>query len=180
MALWCTYHPTQVRREGFLEQCGVLDRIGIRYSVGMVGLREYLPEIEALRRELPPSVYLWINAYKDERPYYTADEIERLSAVDPLFEINNERHPSLGRACRAGESSISVDGDGTIRRCHFIREPLGNLYDPEFELALRARACTNATCGCHIGYVHLEHLQLDRVFGDGLLERIPSQPVWQA
>ncbi|MEO0844412.1 MAG: radical SAM protein, partial [Cyanobacteria bacterium J06643_5] len=33
--------------------------------------------------------------------------------------------------------------------------------------------CSNDTCHCHIGYVHLDYLELDKVFGDGILERIP-------
>ena len=66
-----------------------------------------------------------------------------------------------------------MDGDGTVRRCHFIREPLGNLYAPDFERCLAERPCTNDTCGCHIGYVHLDRLGLYETFGDGVLERVP-------
>ena len=107
-------------------------------------------------------------------------DLDRFSAIDPLFAFNTERHPSRGRACRAGESAISVDGDGTVRRCHFISEPLGNLYRDDLDALLRPRTCTNETCDCHIGYVHLAHLGLDRVFGDGILERIPAQPIWRS
>ena len=39
---------------------------------------------------------------------------------------------------------------------------------------LRPRLCPNATCGCHIGYVHRPELEMDRIFGAGLLERIPA------
>jgi hypothetical protein len=60
-----------------------------------------------------------------------------------------------------------------MRRCHFIKEPIGNIYDPNYEAALFERPCTNETCHCHIGYVHLEYLELDKVFGSGILERIP-------
>jgi hypothetical protein len=101
--------------------------------------------------------------------------VDWLTAIDPLFPVNNRRHPSLGRSCRAGRSVISVDGVGTVRRCHFIRAPLGNLYDPGIERVLAERPCTNATCGCHIGYVHLDELKLYEVFGDGVLERIPAR-----
>jgi MoaA/NifB/PqqE/SkfB family radical SAM enzyme len=173
-ALWTTYHPPQVTRERFLAQCRRLDRAGVRYSVGIVGMREHLAEAEALRRALPPHRYLWVNAYKHGADYYTAAHLRRYTAIDPLFPINNRRHPSRGRACRCGHTVLSVDGAGTVRRCHFIREPLGNLYTPGFEAALRPTPCTNATCGCHIGYVHMPHLGLDAVFGDGLLERIPA------
>ena len=89
-------------------------------------------------------------------------------------ELNLTAHPSKGQACQAGESVISVDGEGTARRCHFIPAPIGNIYDAAFESALQPRACSNDTCGCHIGYVHLDYLELRKVFGAGLLERIPT------
>jgi hypothetical protein len=66
-----------------------------------------------------------------------------------------------------------------MRRCHFIRERIGNIYDDDWERALQPRDCTNDTCGCHIGYVHLDYLELDKVFGAGILERVPAQPIWQ-
>ncbi|MEM7037410.1 MAG: STM4011 family radical SAM protein [Bacteroidota bacterium] len=175
LGLWTTYHPSQVERSRFLAQCAELDRLGVRYSVGMVGLKEDLNEIEAMRRALPENVYMWVNAYKRERPYYSTEEIERLKAVDPHFELNNTYHASMGRACFGGESSFSVDGFGNFYRCHFIKTPLGNIYQPHFEQALKARDCTNATCGCHIGYVHLKELNLYETFGNGLMERIPAE-----
>lgn len=179
LALWATYHPAQVPRARFLARCRELDRRGVRFSAGAVGLREHLDEIEALRRELPAHVYLWVNAYKRVPDYYTERDLQRLQAVDPLFPINNRQHPSLGRPCRCGHSVIAVDGAGMVRRCHFIREPLGNLYEPGFEAALQEQPCTNTTCGCHIGYVHMDDLGLYDLFGAGVLERIPAKPVWR-
>jgi len=61
-----------------------------------------------------------------------------------------------------------------MRRCHFIREVIGNIYEPGFENALRETPCSKATCGCHIGYVHMDELKLYEVFGEGVLERIPT------
>jgi MoaA/NifB/PqqE/SkfB family radical SAM enzyme len=175
LALWTTFHPTEVDRARFVAKCWELDRRGVRFSVGAVGLKEHAEQIEALRRELPPHVYLWVNAYKDRPDYYLEDDLRRFEAIDPLFRVNTVRHPSRGKSCRAGRSVISVDGDGTVRRCHFIKTPLGNLYEPGFEDLLVDRPCTNATCGCHIGYVHLDELGLYRVFGGGVLERIPER-----
>ncbi len=178
LALWCSYHPGQVARDSFLTQCRRLDAPGVPYSVGMVGLIEHLAEAEALRGALRSDVYLWINAHKDEPDYYSSEDIQRFETVDPLFSFNIRDHPSKGCTCRAGESVIAVDGAGTVRRCHFVAEPLGNLYEPGFENVLKRRACTNDTCGCHIGYAHLPGLGLDSVFGNGLLERIPSSNSW--
>jgi MoaA/NifB/PqqE/SkfB family radical SAM enzyme len=173
LALWATYHPTQVGRTAFVAKCRDLDRGGVRFSVGVVGLREHFAEIAALRRELPPYVYVWVNAYKDRADYYGPAETDWLTDIDPFFPFNNRRHPSRGRACRTGHTVVSVDGDGTVRRCHFVREPLGNLYEPEWERVLAPRPCPNATCGCHIGYVHMPELGLYERFGDGVLERVP-------
>ena len=179
LALWATYHPSEVSRAQFVTKCHDLDRRGVRFSVGIVGLKEYAEEIEALRRELPAHVYLWINAYKRLPDYYTPEQRQRFAEIDPLFPINEHHHPSLGCACRCGDSVVSVDGDGTMRRCHFVRAPIGNIYEPGFEQALQERPCPNATCGCHIGYVHLDRLGLYEIFGNGVLERIPAETVWQ-
>jgi MoaA/NifB/PqqE/SkfB family radical SAM enzyme len=177
LGIWATYHPGEVSRERFLAQCRELDRRGARFSVGIVGLKEHAEEIEALRAELPPQVYLWINAYKRVPNYYSEADLRRFEAVDPLFPLNNQRHASRGEPCRAGATVLSVDGDGTLRRCHFVREAIGSLYDPAWETARAERPCPNETCGCHIGYVHLDRLRLYPVFGEGVLERIPA--VWR-
>ncbi len=178
LALWTTFHPSQTTRTRFLAKCLELDQRAVRYSVGVVGLKEHAEEIEVLRQELPPHVYLWINAYKRRPDYYSSAEIQRFTSIDPLFPLNNQYHPSHGHACRAGESVISVDGNGVMRRCHFIKIAIGNIYEAGFEEALQERACTNATCGCHIGYVHMNDLKLYDAFGDGVLERIPAQHIW--
>lgn len=173
VALWCSYHPGAISRERFLHQRAVLAGLGIRHSVGMVGLREHLDEIEAMRRALPEDVYLWVNAYRRGTEYTTTGERARIEAVDPLFRYTLERHPSLGQACAAGESVVSVDHLGHVRRCHFVDALIGNLKDPSLEQLLAPTPCPNEQCGCHIGYVHLDALRLREVFEDGVLERVP-------
>jgi hypothetical protein len=176
VALWATYHPGQVTRAAFVRRCSTLDRFGVRYSVGVVGLPEHLDEARAMRAALPPPVYLWVNA-ADGHTYDASAEAE-WTGVDPLFGYSVRPHASAGRGCRTGESVISVSGDGTVRRCHFVPTPLGNLYDGSYRAALRPRPCPNDSCDCHIGYVHLESLPLYDVFAGGVLERIPADPTW--
>ncbi|GAA3628878.1 hypothetical protein GCM10022223_53010 [Kineosporia mesophila] len=171
-ALWATYHPGQVTLERFLARCRRLDDLGRRYSVGVVGLPEHHADALELRAALKPSVYLWVNAA--EGYTYPAEEEARWTALDPRFGDSVRPHASLGKPCHAGETAISVIGDGTVRRCHFIDTPLGNLYDGSWRAALRPRACTNQICDCHIGYVHLKPLALYDVYGAGVLERIPA------
>lgn len=172
LALWCTYHPDWVAHADFVAKTRALADAGVQFSVGVVGQREHLAAARALRAALPASVYVWINAVKALA--YTDDERAAWAAIDPLFELNTHRYPSRGHACGAGERAITVDGDGTIRRCHFIADPLGNLYADDLATVLRPRACTNADCHCHIGYVHLDYLELAKVFATGFLERVPT------
>ena len=174
LALWCTYHPSEVSRADFVSRCQELLRRGVRFSVGIVGLKENLNEAKALRAELPSAVYVWVNAFKRTEHYYTEEEFAQFESIDPLFAINAKNHPSLGKSCRAGASVVSVDGMGTIRRCHFIKDVIGNIHDENWESCLRERTCSNATCGCHIGYVHLDALRLYETYGSGVLERIPE------
>ena len=175
LGLWVTYHPSQTTRAQFLARCAQLQARNLRFSIGVVGLQEQFEEIAALRAALSPEIYLWVNAYKRVVDYYSHADARFLQSIDRLFPFNNQRHASRGRECATGESVIAVDGNGTIRRCHFVKTPLGNLYRDDLREILRPRACPNEICGCHIGYVHLPHLELGEVYGEGLLERIPLQ-----
>ncbi|MGW0841809.1 STM4011 family radical SAM protein [Streptomyces sp. NPDC002787] len=172
VALWCTYHPGQTPYERFLDKTRRLTATGIRFSVGIVGLPEHLEHARRLRGELPEQVYLWVNAAEGHT--YTDEEAATWGELDPLFHFSRHPHRSAGRACRTGSTVVSVDGDGTVRRCHFVRAELGNLYDDSFRAALAPRPCPLAVCDCHIGYVHLETLPLYDVFAGGVLERVPA------
>ncbi|MFB8280305.1 STM4011 family radical SAM protein [Nocardia colli] len=172
LALWCTYHPGQTPYQRFLDKTAKLASAGIRFSVGIVGLPEHLEHAQQLRADLPDHIYLWVNAAEGHT--YTDAQAEDWTSLDPLFPFSRHPHDSAGQACRTGSSVISVDGDGTVRRCHFVRDPLGNLYDNSFRGALTPRTCPLTVCDCHIGYVHLETLPLYDVFAGGVLERIPA------
>ncbi|MFJ3830873.1 STM4011 family radical SAM protein [Streptomyces sp. NPDC090046] len=172
LALWCTYHPGQTPYDRFLGKVRDLAGRGIRHSVGIVGLRENLEHARRLRADLPAHVYLWVNAADGHT--YTDAEAGAWTALDPLFPYSRHPHRSAGLPCRTGESVISVDGDGTVRRCHFVPAELGNLYDGSYRTALGPRPCPLTTCDCHIGYVHLETLPLYDVFAGGVLERVPA------
>ncbi len=174
--IWATWHPSQISLDRFLARVQRLEALGISHSVGVVGVREHFALIEQLRATLPPSTYLWINAEEDIQGQYAPDEVERLVAVDPYFELNNRSYATLGRSCIAGHRSISVNGDGNARRCHFVDVPLGNIYDPGFEDRLSPSPCPKASCNCHIGYNQLDGLDLEKLFGAGFLERHADTP----
>ncbi len=178
--LWTTYHPTQTTLDAFVRRCETLSEMGVTYSVGCVGFTDAYDEIVALRKAIPDDVYVWINAYKRQNNYYSAEDIQKFEEIDPLFRFNTKRHPSLGRGCRAGHTAFTVDGEGIARRCHFIDQEIGSIYDDNFAAKLQPSACTNTNCGCHIGYVHMPELELYERFGDGVLERIPATKIWRA
>ncbi|WP_320783772.1 STM4011 family radical SAM protein [Streptomyces sp. CRN 30] len=171
LALWCTYHPGQTPYDRFLGRTHRLAELGVRFSVGIVGLPEHLEHARRLRAELPDHVYLWVNAAEGHT--YTDDQAARWTELDPLFPYSRHPHRSAGMPCRTGSSVVSVDGEGTVRRCHFVPAELGNLYDGSYRRALAPRPCPLAVCDCHIGYVHLETLPLYDVFAGGVLERVP-------
>ena len=176
LALWCTYHPDQVTFERFVgKHRGLVER-GVRHSIGIVGQPEHLEEARRLRAALDPGTYLWVNAAEGRT--YTDAEAAQWTGIDAQFPVSRHPHPSIGRACRTGESVISVDGEGRVRRCHFVSrtdpaEDLGNLYDGSFRAALRPRPCPLLQCDCHIGYVHMDDLGLYGIYEKGVLERVP-------
>ena len=174
LSLWTTFHPSQSSLPRFISNCRELDEARIRYSVGVVGLKEHFEAIQLLRAQLRPEVYLWVNAFKRESDYYTSQEIDGILSVDPYFDWNLRQYASAEKACLGGETTFTVDSDGNIRRCHFIKDIIGNIYDPNFRDTLKPRVCSSAICNCHIGYVHRPELRLNELYGKGLLERIPQ------
>ncbi|MFF2019250.1 STM4011 family radical SAM protein [Paenibacillus sp. NPDC058177] len=173
VAFWATYHPGQVEEERFLAQCMKLYNSGIPFSVGSVGVRSAFPAITSLRTSLPEDVYLWINAYKDRPDYYTAEDLAYLRGLDPHFEINATDYESLGKFCSAGSTVFYVQGAGLVKRCYKDRGVIGNLYRDGLEVLSAKRACRMNVCDCYIGYIHMPHLELQEIYGSGLLERIP-------
>jgi len=174
LALWATFHPALVPLLRFVRQCETLQEMGIRFSVGAVGLREHFEGISQLRVRLSPDIYMWINSYKREPDYYSEADLRFLRGIDPYFDLNRFDYASQGRPCHAGHTAFSVDGHGDVRCCHFTDERIGNIYRHDIFVRLTRQVCPNATCGCHIGYVHRPDLNLSKLFGKNLLERIPA------
>lgn len=178
VGLWCTYHPDQTTLVRFIERCQRLERSGVAFSVGVVAMHEHYDAIRALRAALAPQHYLWLNAYDRRGPgYYSADDLIWLEEIDPWFEYSRKPVASRGKPCRAGQSALSVDGDGELQRCHFVLERLGNLYQDDLAKMLGERPCSRLRCDCYIGYAQRDDLPFHRDFGDGLLARIPLRVV---
>jgi MoaA/NifB/PqqE/SkfB family radical SAM enzyme len=169
--LWISWHPTEIPADRFAARARALHEAGIGFSVGAVAVPEHLSAVEALREALPAAVPMWINAQKPG-VRYDAEATARWSALDPAFPLDARPHRTRGRPCATGEEVVSVDGDGVVRRCHFVDEVLGNLYEADLADMLRPRPCPRARCDCYIGYAHLPDLDLRAAYGDDLLARM--------
>jgi MoaA/NifB/PqqE/SkfB family radical SAM enzyme len=178
LALWTTYHPGEVREDQLEElhaKWELLRRRGVPFSVGVVGTRENLPHLRRLRARLDPAVYVWVNAYKREPDYYTAQELAELRAVDPYFDLNNQHYPSRGRPCTAGQRALYLDDEGDLRRCFFVGEVLGNLFRDGWVRLDAPRCCPVQTCHCYVGHMHVVELDFRSVYGEHLAARIPRE-----
>jgi MoaA/NifB/PqqE/SkfB family radical SAM enzyme len=138
----------------------------------MVAVPGFSDRIVEMRRRLPSDVYLWLNAQQPRRRPYSDDEIARFSEIDPMFRKTFQREPSRDRSCRAGETSFTVDGNGDMRRCHFVDEVIGNVFASDWRSALEQRKCPRQFCNCFLGKAQLLAADLTSYFGDQLLERI--------
>ncbi|MEK8131819.1 STM4011 family radical SAM protein [Paenibacillus filicis] len=171
-AFWATYHPGQTKERSFVAQCLELHSRRIPFSVGSVGVRSAFDALRSLRAALPADVYMWVNAFKDKPNYYTDEERELLREIDPYFDRNAADYDSIGRTCRTGEDVFYVQGPGLVKRCYKDRTVIGHLYRDGLDGLSRKRPCGMKQCDCYIGYIHMPELELERVYGGRLLERI--------
>jgi len=175
LSLWATYHPTETLADAFLRKVEAICELGASICVGVVGVPEFLDDISSLRRRLPRGVYLWINAQQPRRRPYTEEEIDRFQSLDPQFLLTLRRQPSFGLSCRTGQHSFTVNGDGDMRRCHFVDSIIGNCYELGWEQALQQRTCPNRFCDCFLGKAQFLIDTLTPFFGSTVLERLPSK-----
>lgn len=175
VALWTTFHPTEISIQQFLKKCNQLIDLEVKFSVGIVGKKENFLFAKQLKNELPNNIYLWVNAFKRIPNYYSEADISFLNEIDPLFNLNNTIYSTKGKACFAGEKSFSVDGEGNMTRCHFIKKKIGNIYEDSLDEILKPSNCSNDSCRCYIGYFNLKELNISSIYGDQILERIKQK-----
>jgi MoaA/NifB/PqqE/SkfB family radical SAM enzyme len=176
LALWTTYHPGEVsepEREALHEKWRLLQSAEVPFSVGIVGIRENLEEMQRLRQRLDSRVYLWVNAYQREPNYYSAEELADIRAVDPWFDLNNQHFSSKGRPCSAGQRAVYLDDEGDLRRCFFVGEVIGSLFRDGWCRLAEPRPCPRDTCHCYVGHMHIVELGFRSVYGRNLAARIP-------
>jgi hypothetical protein len=114
-----------------------------------------------------------VNAYQREPGYYAPEDLEAFREIDPLFDLNNQAYPSLGRPCLAGYRALYLDDEGDLRRCFFVGEVTGNLFRDGWRTLDGPRGCPKAACHCYVGHMHVVDLDFRAVYGKDLAARIP-------
>lgn len=177
LILWTTYHPEQVEHTDFLKQVNRLVDNHIKFTVGVVGIKENFKEIKEMKVSLNQlgknKPYFWINAYKDIKNYYTNQDIQFLKEIDKLFEINLKDYPSIDANCKAGNHTFFVEWNGMVHRCWQDKKVLGNIYRDDLDDISMESRCRKKVCSCFIGYSHMENLNLDKIYKNSLLGRTP-------
>jgi hypothetical protein len=183
IVLWATWHPSQTSLRRFVDRLVKARDMGVRVSPGMVAVNEHLSLVDEFERELTKAGLRleWLNAYKQgfrtPKGYYSADQVERLSRIDPMFCSDLVGERSSGKPCATGTTVIAVDGSGDVTRCHFVMKPLGNLYtDPLSDVICPPdtfRPCQRSECNCFQGYVHLKTSRTNALYpGQAALGRL--------
>lgn len=163
LRLWATFHPQMTTRKQFVLKCRQLVSAGVRLSVGAVADPDAMRQLQLLFKELPASVYLWMNRMDGmERPY-TTEEIREFSKIDPYFYRELMEHPANVSECR---TRIFAQGDGKLRRCS-----IGSVIKKEEDIF-----CTRKRCSCYLAYGGRENLVNQMLFGPWPLFRIPRRP----
>jgi hypothetical protein len=175
LVLWITYHPFKTSVSDFLKKCSYLLTHNINFSVGVVGITEFIDTIKVLREKLPERIYVWVNAYKDKANYYTDNLIKAFTHIDPYFEINLYNYDNYNKSCAAGEISFFISANGDVQRCYQDRKILGNIYKNELNEMRTSRPCSMEMCTCFIGYINIPRLDLGRIYGDNVISRIPLE-----
>jgi hypothetical protein len=174
VGLWATWHPTETSLRSFITRVQRALDLGVGLSIGVVATKEHLGHVDDLANallEIGTSLQ-WINAYKrgyrTPKDYYSSAELARLTELDPWFPNDLLGERSAGRPCDTGTSTISVDGDGEVTRCHFTKRRLGNLYVDNLNKILAPEGtnnpCPRLECNCFQGYVHLTDTSLHDTF----------------
>lgn len=176
LKLWTTYHPNEIELDKFFRNVNELSEKHITFSVGTVGIKENLYKIKKLKLKIESikntKPYIWVNAYKDKKDYYSENDIDEIKKIDPHFEINIKNYKSNGLSCKTGECVFWVEGNGIVHRCYKDNVVLGNIYKDNLEDIKKSTPCRNKICTCFIGYVNIYDLQLENIYKNSLMGRI--------
>lgn len=160
LRLWATFHPEMISAGAFAAKCTAVQQAGIALCAGAVGVPEDLPAIGQLRAALPEQVYLWINKMDGLGRFYTEEERDAFSKIDPYF-IRELMYP-VGDASKC-RGRLFVEADGRMRACNLSLPYEENWYD--WEEGAPAVRCRRRVCSCYLAYGGREDFMNEVLFG---------------
>ncbi len=186
LRLWCTFHPSMVSQEKFLEQCSMLDEEKVSYCVGSVGVPENKEILMQLREKLLDDVYMWVNPMDGMGRLYTQDEIEAFKNIDIFFPYLLKRKKSQPKQCKGCQGdSLFIHSNGDITPCNISKKKLGNIYEfedlnkqplNENKEYKEVEKCGQRECSCFLAYSNrLDYPELV-CYGKYPAFRIPKIP----
>ncbi len=181
LRLWCTFHPIMVSKETFIEQCNLLIQNKVLFSVGAVGVPENIERLKEFRKNLPSSIYFWINPMDGLGRKYTEEEIETFCEMDPFFIYNLRLKKSKPQYCNGCNGhSMFVNYKGDITPCNISRKKIGNLYDEDIDKLFFQKEevinCGKKECSCFLSYCNRTDFKELMFYGKYPAFRIPEIP----
>lgn len=164
LRLWCTFHPSMTTVERFVEQCRKLQETGVAFSVGMVGNPAEIPKLLELRRQLPDSIYVWVNKMDGRKENYTAEELEIFKKVDPYFTLQIKHRKADLQKCRR---SVFYEADGSKYFCNLHAASKGKAT---------GNGCGRKECNCYLAYSNRTDIEELLFFQPYPAFRIPVYP----
>ncbi|MBI3547459.1 MAG: radical SAM protein [Elusimicrobia bacterium] len=169
-----SFHPQFIGLQPFLERTQVLQDRGFDPGVLFVTWPPLLPRLEEYRREFvsrgyPFSAMIFQGDWEG-RTYpeaFTPAEKAMIEGVmnHPTLKSAEvryrlDRDAVIGKLCHAGRVYANVKANGDVYRCGqdaFGRRPMGNLFDPGFELLDAPKPCPYRQCSC-LEFKYLDEL----------------------
>ena len=172
--LWATYHAEMTTRAGFVAKVKRL-AAEVAIAAGMVATPEKEEEIRALRAELPPQIYLWLNAMDRRKAAFSQPVIERLREVDPMFGY--EFAPYRDRAAGGKGFSRCLAANQQYLDKGILR---ASCFFQKGEKSQNPACHNHRRCDCYLGYSNFIGNPSASFFGENRVFRIPQKRKWQA
>ncbi|MBR4083217.1 MAG: STM4011 family radical SAM protein [Lachnospiraceae bacterium] len=154
LRLWCTFHPTMVSGECFLNQCKLLEKEQVGFCVGSVGVPEQRERLTQLREKLSKAVYMWVNPMDGLGRPYTEAEIADFVKIDAFFPYLLKHTKAQAAQCKGCQGkALFVHSNGDVTPCNISRKRLGNIYQSyDLEPPLEIKGCGQRECSCYLAY----------------------------
>lgn len=167
--IWASFHNEFANMQEFVQKANKAYEF-MNISVGIVANTKNYEQIKALRKLLNPKIYLWINALDRQKNRFKADIIEKLRAIDPMFEYEfcHYRDEQDGFEKCNSYKNIYIDKNNYSSNCFFKKKK-----------AISKDCNEHSKCDCYLGYSNFDS-KISNFFGRYKTFRIPYKRKFKA